>query len=204
MFIWIRNKLSNAHTSLSSRPRANQEMNEKVCVVIALFERRPLTYYKKTLPKQWKAPSLRAPFLISIILASAGLIITLQLLLMRSNRDGGVIFAPNINDLPLSSSIPYLYLPTIISVLFGFLWTWIDLDIRRLEPYYQLSRENGALGKESILLQYPVDFLASVPIKAVRLRWATTICVLGFMLISLAGTGQCSQHRLLLCSSFGV
>jgi hypothetical protein len=80
------------------------------------------------------------------------------------------MFASNVNDISLSASIPYLYLPTIISVLYGFLWTWVDLDIRRLEPYYQLSRKDGALGKESILLHYPVDFLASVPIKAVRYR----------------------------------
>ncbi|KAI8933098.1 hypothetical protein NX059_009741 [Plenodomus lindquistii] len=37
-----------------------------------------------------------------------------------------------------------------------------------MEPYYQLSKENGALGKDSLLLQYPFDFMPFVPFKAAR------------------------------------
>ena len=105
-----------------------------------------------------------------VISLSVLFIVILQILLLRSHRDNGILFAPNINDLPLSKTFYYLYLPTILSITYGFVWTWIDLDVRRLEPYYQLARPEGATGKESLLLHYPVDFLASVPLKAVRLR----------------------------------
>ncbi|KAF2437075.1 hypothetical protein EJ08DRAFT_623554 [Tothia fuscella] len=118
--------------------------------------------------QNWKPPSLHFAFLTSLILVSIALVITLQLLLMRSTRDDGLLFAPNINDLPLSATFQYLYLPTIITVVYGFVWTWIDLDIRRLEPYYQLSKSGGALGERSLLLHYPVDFLASVPFRALK------------------------------------
>jgi hypothetical protein len=103
-----------------------------------------------------------------VIAVSVILIITLQLLLIQSKRDGGVLFAPNINNQPLTKTFPYLYLPTIIAVCYGFLWSWVDLDIRRIEPFLQLSKEEGTTGRESLLLHYPVDFLASVPIKAMR------------------------------------
>jgi hypothetical protein len=80
------------------------------------------------------------------------------------------MFAPKINDLPLSQTFQFLYLPTVIAVMFSIYWAWIDLEIKRMEPYYQLSKENGALGKDSLLLHYPFDFLPFVPFKACRDR----------------------------------
>jgi hypothetical protein len=129
-----------------------------------------LTFLGPTKLPRWKPSSLRLPFLIGVILISLALILVLQILLRQSKLDGGILFAPNINALPLSTTFPYLYLPTILSVFYGFLWAWIDLDIRRLEPYFQLSSADGASGRESLLLHYPVDFLASVPVKALRFR----------------------------------
>jgi hypothetical protein len=116
----------------------------------------------------WIPISLRIPFLIAVILVSIALIVILQLLLVLSQRNGGVLFAPNINDLPVLKTFPYLYLPTIVAVCYGFLWNWIDLDVRRIEPFFQLAKDGGATGRESLLLHYPVDFLASVPIKALN------------------------------------
>ena len=95
----------------------------------------------------------------------------LQYLLLKSQRDNGLIFAEDLTKLPLSRSFSYLYLPTIIAVIYGFAWTWIDLDVRRIEPFYQLARDGGAAAAESMLLTYPVDFLASVPFKALKFRY---------------------------------
>lgn len=116
----------------------------------------------------WKPPALRAPILIFTILLCWSLIAVLQYLLTRSQRDNGIIFAPRISDIPLSRSFLYLYFPTILSVIFSIYWAWIDLETKRMEPYYQLSKENGALGKDSLLLHYPFDFIPLVPLKAFR------------------------------------
>jgi hypothetical protein len=151
---------------------------------------------------QWKPSSLRAPFLIAVILASSALIIVLQLLLWRSQSTGGILFAPNVNNLPLSTTFPFLYLPTILSVFYGFLWAWIDLDIRRLEPYFQLSKRDGATGRESLLLHYPVDFLASVPIKALKFRSVNNLTLRSQPSLTILDTGRFFQLpvRLLLSS----
>jgi hypothetical protein len=98
------------------------------------------------------------------------LIAILQLFLLRSQQFGGVIFAQKINDLPLSQTFVFLYLPTVLAVIFSIYWTWIDLEIKRMEPYYQLSKDGGALAKDSLLLHYPFDFLPLVPLKACRDR----------------------------------
>lgn len=111
---------------------------------------------------------MNAPILTTVILISGGLIAVVQILLANSQHKDGIIFAADIDDLPLNKSFSYLYLPTIVAVIYSFLWTWIDLDAKRLEPYYQLSKEGGAAGKDSLLLQYPFEFVASVPLKAVR------------------------------------
>ncbi|KAH0163256.1 hypothetical protein KCU67_g5624, partial [Aureobasidium melanogenum] len=116
----------------------------------------------------WKPISLRLPFLTFVLLATCALIVVLQWLLYKSQTDGGVIFAPNIDDLPLSKTFGYLYAPTIVAVIYGLLWSWVDLDIKRMEPYYQLCSTDGALAEDSLLLQYPFDFIALVPFQAAR------------------------------------
>jgi hypothetical protein len=121
--------------------------------------------------KHWTPLTQKAYFLVPTILGSGALIAVLQVYLERSNRDAGILFAPKINDLPLSQTFSYLYLPTIVALVLSFVWTWIDLDIKRLEPFVQLSRSNGALGKDSVLLHYPFDFVAFVPFVAVRKRY---------------------------------
>jgi hypothetical protein len=46
--------------------------------------------------------------------------------------------------------------------------SWVDLDAKRLEPWFQLSKDTGADAKDSMLLQYPFDFLPFIPITALR------------------------------------
>jgi hypothetical protein len=82
--------------------------------------------------------------------------------------NGPLVFAPTIDDIPASSSFAYLFFPTVVAVIYGMVWSWVDLDVKRLEPYFQLSKAGGAAAEESILLSYPFDFLALVPIKAGR------------------------------------
>ncbi|CAK4033135.1 Hypothetical predicted protein [Lecanosticta acicola] len=128
---------------------------------------------RKPKPKSWRPITLRAPFLGSLILATAGLVFVVQWLLVVSQRDQGIIFAEDINDLPLSRSFSYLYLPTVVSVIYSFLWTWVDLDVKRLEPYFQLSKHKAAAGADSILLSYPLEFLVTIPLNAFkRKHWS--------------------------------
>lgn len=122
----------------------------------------------------WSPFSIRPAFLGSIVAISLLLIVTLQLLLNRSLANNGLLFAAEIHSLSVSTTFAYLYLPTVIAVCYGFAWTWIDIDIRRLEPYYQLSKDGGALGDDSLLLDYPVGFILAVPVQAARKGYVHT------------------------------
>ena len=55
-----------------------------------------------------------------------------------------------------------------VIVLYGIGWAAVDLDVKRLEPYFQLSKPGGASASDSILLHYPFDFLALVSITAAK------------------------------------
>ena len=79
------------------------------------------------------------------------------------------------------------------------IWSWIDLDVKRLEAFFLLSKPEGSSGKDSILLSYPVDFLAFVPIKAAKLRhWsvvgAGTAMVMIFWVITPLQVGERHQR----------
>lgn len=123
-----------------------------------------------TTKKYWKPFTQKAYFLVPTVLASGALIAVLQVYLARSNAHSGILFASRINDLPLSQKFPYLYLPTIVSLILSFAWAWLDLDVRRLQPFIELSKEQGACGDDSLLLHYPFDFVAFVPFTAARRR----------------------------------
>jgi hypothetical protein len=121
--------------------------------------------------KPWRPLTHRTYFLIPTILASGALVAVLQIFLERSNRDTGILFASRINDLPLNQKFLYLYLPTIVSLVLSFAWAWLDLDVRRLQPFIELSKERGARGTDSLLLHYPFDFVAFVPFTAAKRRY---------------------------------
>jgi hypothetical protein len=118
----------------------------------------------------WYPAALRTWNLIFAITLSLALIVVLQVLLAKSNRDNGILFAADINNLPLAKSFWYLYFPTILAVIFSIYWTWIDLDAKRYEPYRQLLSKDGALGKDSLFLDYPFNFVPFVPIHALKCR----------------------------------
>jgi hypothetical protein len=118
----------------------------------------------------WSPPALRWWNLVIAILICWTFAALLLYFLKKSQNDGGVIFALDINDLPLQQSFAYLYLPTIIAVIFSIYIVWIDIDAKRFEPYRQLMKPGGALGKDSLLLHYPYDFLLFVPFNAFKSR----------------------------------
>jgi hypothetical protein len=123
----------------------------------------------------WHPPALRTWNLVLAITLSSALIVVLQVLLARSNRDSGVLFAADINKIPLAKSFWYLYFPTILAVIFSTYWTWIDLDAKRYEPCRQLLSKDGALGKDSLFLEYPFNFMPFVPFYALKRRLVITI-----------------------------
>ncbi len=108
--------------------------------------------------------------LMALAAACIALLVLLEVLSQKNARDGGIMFATSGQLLSSGQTFTYLYLPTIIAVCGSMTWSWIDLDVKRLEGYFQLSKDEGALGSDSVLLSYPVEFLPLVPPRAAKRR----------------------------------
>ena len=126
-------------------------------------------------PKPFLPLTHKAPLLLTVSAGCIVLLVLLEVLSRKNARDGGIMFAKNGGSLGPGQEFTYLYLPTIIAVIGSMIWSWIDLDVKRLESFFQLSKPDGASGSDSVLLSYPVDFLAFVPITAARRRHYTVV-----------------------------
>jgi len=139
--------------------------------------------------KHWKPVTQRRPFLFVVIFITLALLALVQVLVIYDQRNDGIIFASKISELGAGHLFLYRYLPTILAVTYAFVWHWIDIDARRIEPYRQLSRPGGATGSDSLLLHYPTDLLAFVPLKALkRKHWPVVISASTLVLVGMGLT----------------
>lgn len=74
------------------------------------------------------------------------------------------------------------YLAIMYAVGMGLAWEVVDISVRRMEPYYQMSRPNGALARDSLLLDYMTAFQYFVPFySAKRRHWAVLLSSTGHL-----------------------
>lgn len=116
--------------------------------------------------RQWRPISQRfttlaATTLITLILL--GLVVVLHYL---DYRDGHVFATQDTGSLSPLTGFQVRYLPTILIVLYGMWISTIDLDVRRLEPWYQLSRDPQPHTSSPLLCTYDVDFVLTVMARA--------------------------------------
>ena len=117
----------------------------------------------------WRPITLEPLVLVPIALVSIVFIIIIELLSRLDHRDGGVLLFSE----PLTSHVVLAYqlIPTTIAIVLGLVWSWVDLDARRLEPFFQLSKPKGGNLKNTLDLHYPFDFVAWASFKAVKNRY---------------------------------
>lgn len=126
---------------------------------------------RKTLnpARPWYPSALRWPSLVAATVTTWVLMAVLGYFAHQSTIHGGVLFAPEINDIPLRRAFAYRYAPTLVAVLFGVCLVWIDHDAKRFEPYRQMARqERGASARDSLLVAYPFEFAPFAPFVAAR------------------------------------
>jgi len=83
-------------------------------------------------------------------------------------QEEALFFVERREDFPMDVAFSYWFLPQMVVVALGVGWATIDLDMRRLEPYVQLSKLEGATSGNSIFLHNPFGFVAFVQVNAAR------------------------------------
>ncbi|KAL6849411.1 hypothetical protein ACO1O0_008951 [Amphichorda felina] len=92
----------------------------------------------------------------------------IEILAQKSQKQGGLALSPSLDQIPQYAMISSQYAPQVLAVLYSLFWSWIDLDIKRIQPWFQMSRPEGATAEDSLLLDYPYTFVAWVPFKAAQ------------------------------------
>lgn len=101
--------------------------------------------------------------ILTLLIAGA-----VEVLAQFSQAKGGLALSRTQDDIPQYAMISYLYVPNIVAVIYSLIWSWVDLDVKRMQPWFELSKPEGATADNSVFLDYPYDFIATVPIKAAR------------------------------------
>lgn len=111
---------------------------------------------------------MTSPILAAIVVLSALIAATIELLAQISMAQGGMALSPSVDGIPKYAMWSYLYGPTVIAVIYSLIWNWADLDVKRMQPWFELSRPEGAMAANSLFLEYPFDFIGFVPFKAAK------------------------------------
>ncbi|SPQ22145.1 62bb5e34-0fbd-43c3-aaf1-ad40301baea8 [Thermothielavioides terrestris] len=117
----------------------------------------------------WKPFSMRWPYLLFLIVLSLGLGAGVEMLYRWSAQTPLVSFRSP-SEIPAAQYFAVKFLPMIIAVSYGVLWQITNFDVMRLEPFYQLSKEGGALAAESLNVDYLTQFNLFRPLRALHYR----------------------------------
>lgn len=88
----------------------------------------------------------------------------------QENPPNGLAKFTKADDLSLAEFFTWKYAPIISFVFYGILWQMSDFEVKRLEPYYQLSQKTGATAGESLNMDYLTFMSWLVPLRALRHR----------------------------------
>ncbi|KAH7192131.1 uncharacterized protein B0J16DRAFT_262795 [Fusarium flagelliforme] len=124
----------------------------------------------------WKPLSLSTPILLAVIALTLLLAIAVETLAQRSASQGGLALSPTLEDIPSYARFAHLYAPTIIAVFYSMIWSWIDLDVKRMQPWFEMSKKDGATAENSLFLDYQYEFVGLVPFKAAKQKHWLTFC----------------------------
>lgn len=139
----------------------------------------------------WRPFSMTPPYLFMLIILSLALAAVQEYLYQRSSslesQGKGLIQFDDVAEIPTPEFFAWKYLPTMVMVTYGVLWQVTEYNVKRLEPYFQLSQPKGNIASKSLNLDYTTLFSYFVPYKAVRNRhWTVLVASIGSILATTA------------------
>ncbi|KAE8381717.1 hypothetical protein BDV26DRAFT_254944 [Aspergillus bertholletiae] len=133
------------------------------------------------MPRKDPAPGWRPATLRSIYLGSlAGLMLTMLITIagiyLGSAARGGLAIFSSTEDITPAQQVAYTFVPMVMGVVIGIMWSFTEYDALRLEPYFLLSHPEGA-SADVLLLNYVFGHFTTTPFKAARNRHWVALCV---------------------------
>ncbi|KAH7139247.1 hypothetical protein B0J11DRAFT_38849 [Dendryphion nanum] len=138
----------------------------------------------------WRPFSMGWPWLSMLIIIAIALaavqefLCQLSMRRVRKDPKGGLITFTKPADLSIGEYFTWKYAPVLFFVIYGILWQISDFEVKRLEPFYQLSKKSGATAAESLNMDYLTFMSWLVPLRALHHKQYAVIYVSLATLIS--------------------
>jgi len=152
-----------------------------------------LSYFYPRDPEQpnWRPFSMRSAYITILAVVSLVLAGVQEYLCQKSGilekKGSGLIPYNKVAEISMSQFFCWKYLPTLVTVAYGVLWQVTDYEVKRLEPYYQLSQPAGNTAEKSLTLDYVTMWSYFVPFKAGKYRhWTVLVSAIGTILATTA------------------
>ncbi|KAF2453334.1 hypothetical protein BDY21DRAFT_356389 [Lineolata rhizophorae] len=141
------------------------------------------SYYFPPDPEKpsWRPMSMEWWYILTLTMIALGLggyqEYLCQYSIQQKAKGSGLIeFHSVAEDVSVADYFLWKYAPTMILVTYGVMWQISDFEVKRLEPYYQLSQPKGATAAESLNIDYLTFFSYLIPFKALRFKhWAVAL-----------------------------
>ncbi|KAI9669385.1 MAG: hypothetical protein M1831_000421 [Alyxoria varia] len=121
----------------------------------------------------WRPPTMRQRYvvlLVCIALVFGAITEYLTQLSLQRAPDGGLLVFRDPREVSDLDWFAWKYMPTMVILFYGIMWQATDFEVRRLEPYYQLSKPGGATAEESLNMDYLTFWSYLIPFKAFHYR----------------------------------
>ncbi|KAL9060169.1 MAG: hypothetical protein Q9162_000783 [Coniocarpon cinnabarinum] len=127
----------------------------------------------------WRPLPMRPWYLLLLMSICVTLIGIFEHLVHRSgppDTGQGLIRFKDPADVSNGLWFMYKYFGEIVLVSYGVMFQATDFEVRRLEPYYQMSRPTGSKAAESLNMDYLTFWSYLIPFKAVKHRQWAVVC----------------------------
>lgn len=118
----------------------------------------------------WKPFSMQWPYLLLLIVLSFLLAGSVEAVYQHSQQRGSLVQFVKPQEIKGIDYFSIKYLPTLVAVIYGVLWQTTEFEVKRLEAYHQLSKEDGARAAETLNVDYTTSFGFLHPYYALRRR----------------------------------
>ncbi|KAE8154074.1 hypothetical protein BDV25DRAFT_136219 [Aspergillus avenaceus] len=131
----------------------------------------------------WRPATLRGRYLALLAGSMLVMIIAIEAMRMESEARGALAFFEATDDVTRGQQVAYTYVPMVVGVMIGVMWSFTEYDALRLEPYFILSKPKGAPA-DVLLLNYVFGHFTTTPFRAARNKhWvAVLVSVLSILL----------------------
>lgn len=98
----------------------------------------------------WRPAVLCIPYLLLLATISLGLGATQESILRRSQQKNKLMEFESLNDISVPKYFLWRYFPTMVMVFYGVAYQMVDIEAKRVEPWYRLAQKNGATVTQSL------------------------------------------------------